>query len=121
MRKLRVLGGGVVFAAFFMWSQEVPRPPEQRPRDTVQEAQRSVITGLKRPEQSKTPHDQSDQFSAKKADPSSPAFKGQPKEGQISGFDFYRDPLNADRPFMTPEEVMQKESAAKPAVMATQR
>ena len=60
MRKLRVLGGGVVFAAFFMWSQEVPRPPEQRPRDTVQEAQRSVITGPKRPEQSKTPHDQSD-------------------------------------------------------------
>ena len=58
MRKLRVLGGGVVFAAFFMWSQEVPRPPEQRPRDTVQEAQRSVITGPKRPEQSKTPHDQ---------------------------------------------------------------
>src|SRR5215213_2642287 len=86
---------------FLLWSQEPPRPAGQ-PRDAVQEAQRSMTPSAKRPEQTRTPHDQSDRFTAAKADPTSPAFKTQPKEGKISGFDFYRDPLNADRPFMTP-------------------
>jgi len=47
--------------------------------------------------------------------------KGQPKQGKISGFDFYRDPLNADRPNQPPEEIVQKEIANKPAVVAAQR
>ena len=48
----------------------------------------------------------------------SPALKSQPKEGKISGFDFYRDPLNADRPQQSPEEIMQKEIANKSGVDA---
>src|SRR4051812_35298385 len=121
MRNFRVVVGGMLFASLFLlWSQEQPRPA-QPPRDAVQEAQRSLTSAPKRPEQSKSPHDQSDRFSAANADPSSPVFKSQPKEGKISGFDFYRDPLNADRPFMTPDEVMKKEIATKPSVMENQR
>jgi hypothetical protein len=55
------------------------------------------------------------------AKPSSPATNDQPKAGKISGLDFYRDPLNADRPNQPPEEIVQKESANKAAVMAAQR
>ena len=74
-----------------------------------------------RPEQKKTPHDLSDVFKATNAKPSSPVTNDQPKQGKISGFDFYRDPLNADRPNQAPEEIVQKETANKPAVMAAQR
>src|SRR6185436_14628585 len=41
--------------------------------------------------------------------------------GRISGFDFYRDPLNADHPFAKFEDIMKKESAGKPAVMKAQQ
>jgi cytochrome c peroxidase len=47
--------------------------------------------------------------------------KTQTKEGRLTGFDFARDPLNADKPFTTFEEVMAKEDAARPAAMAAQR
>ena len=56
-----------------------------------------------------------------KARPSSPVFEDQPKEGRISGFDFYRDPLNADKPNQDPGEIVKKESANKAKVMAAQR
>jgi cytochrome c peroxidase len=45
----------------------------------------------------------------------------QPEQGQIQGFDFYRDPLNAKQPLVTFDELMQADMAAKSAVMATQR
>jgi cytochrome c peroxidase len=90
------------------------------PRDATAEAQTPRQVPTTRPEQQKTDHDQMD-FDSRKAMPASPVFKTQPKEGQISGFDFYRDPLNADHPFTTFEEIMQKESAARPTVMGAQR
>jgi len=90
------------------------------PRDATAEAQTPRQVPTTRPEQQKTDHDQID-FDSRKAMPASPVFKTQPKEGQISGFDFYRDPLNADHPFTTFEVIMQKESAARPTVMAAQR
>ena len=43
-------------------------------------------------------------FAAPNAMPSSPAFGDQPKQGRITGFDFYRDPLNVDEPMTTFEE-----------------
>ncbi|MBV8878332.1 MAG: cytochrome B6 [Planctomycetaceae bacterium] len=96
-----------------------PKPP---PKDAVQEAQRPpVAKSNARPEQQKTDHDRSDVFDAKNAMPNSGNLKGQPKDGKITGFDFYRDPLNSDRPGTPAEEIMAKESAAKAAVMAAQR
>ncbi len=69
----------------------------------------------------KTPQDQSDKFSAARAVPSSPAFGNQPEKGQILGFDFFRDPLNAKKPMESFEENMKADIAAKAGVMETQR
>ena len=95
--------------------------PPSPPPDAVGQAQTPTPVQATRPEQNKTEHDRSDIFNATNATPSSPASKGQPKEGKISGFDFYRDPLNADHPNQPAEEIMQKEIASKPAVMDAQR
>src|ERR1700745_4110340 len=53
--------------------------------------------------------------------PPSPAFRNQPGQGKVSGFDFYRDPLNASHPYESPDAIMQTLSTQKPNVMATQR
>ncbi|MFO0787843.1 MAG: cytochrome B6 [Pirellulales bacterium] len=74
-----------------------------------------------RPEQQVTEHDRSPMFDITKPAPINDALKDQAKAGRITGFDFARDPLNSDKPFTTLEEVMKKESAAKPQVMAAQR
>jgi cytochrome c peroxidase len=91
------------------------------PADAVADAQTTQPVPTERPEQQLTEHDRSGVFDARNALPKSPDFKAQPKEGKISGFDFYRDPLNADRPMQTPDEIMQKEIAQKPKVMQQQR
>lgn len=91
------------------------------PHDAVAEAQEPRTVPIERPEQRKTEHDRSEIFEVQKARPSSPAFLNQPKDGKISGFDFYRDPLNADKPYQEPEQIMKKEMANKPKVMETQR
>src|ERR1035441_3632871 len=89
--------------------------------DAVGAAQQPSALPISRPEQKKTAHDLSDVFNATNAKPSSPVVNDQPKQGKISGFDFYRDPLNADRPNQPPEEIVQKETTNKAAVMAAQR
>ena len=106
---------GVSF--LFLHAQQTP----QAPHDAVNDAQQPQSVPAKRPEQKKTEHDLSDIFSSQNAEPLSPAFKTQPKEGKISGFDFYRDPLNSDVPNANPDEIMQQLSANKPKVMAAQR
>ncbi|MFO0851697.1 MAG: cytochrome B6 [Gemmataceae bacterium] len=92
-----------------------------RPQDPAAEAVAPRKMGGDRPEAKPTEHDKSGVFDPKNAPPVSPALKGQPNEGKITGFDFARDPLNAPKPFTTFDEVMKKESAAKPKVMADQR
>jgi cytochrome c peroxidase len=74
-----------------------------------------------RPEQQLTEHDRSPQFDPTKPAPITSALKDQPKEGRLTGFDFARDPLNADEPFTRFADVMKKESEAKPKVMSAQR
>src|SRR4051794_22964162 len=64
--------------------------------DAVQQAQTPSPAPSTRPEQTKSPHDQSDVFTPQRAEPSSPVLKQQPKEGKNSGFDFFRDPLGSD-------------------------
>lgn len=93
----------------------------QSQKDAVAEAQTPKEVAATRPEQQKTPRDLSDDFSASKALPSSTAFENQPDKGQILGFDFYRDPLNAKKPMQTFEETMKADIAEKPKVMETQR
>jgi cytochrome c peroxidase len=112
----------------------VPVSAQQRPRaqraepapattlpDAAQDAATPRDVPVERPEQELSDHDRSDIFAAQNAAPSSPVFKEQPKEGKISGFDFFRDPLNAPAPFTTFEEIREQESAARPQVMAAHR
>jgi hypothetical protein len=106
--------------------QDVPdrgtaKPASDRPQDPAAAATAVLAVPADRPEQQLTEHDRSDAFDFKKPSPLTPALKGQPKEGRITGFDFARDPLNADKPFTTFEEVMSKEAAQRPTVMAKQR
>ena len=115
-----ILAGGVTALSFQQTPNAGPAEP-QRPGDAIQGAQKPDAAPVTRPEQRKSTHDSSATFGFAGAQPSSPVFRDQPKEGRISGFDFYRDPLNADRPFMPFEEILKKESANKPAVMKAQR
>src|SRR3954451_23132398 len=112
-----ILTGGAIFLALSWAQNNAPRPQ----RDAVEQAQRPSPVKPTRPEQRKSPHDNSDVFDPARAEAVSPDFQTQPKQGKVSGFDFARDPLNADRPMQKPEEIMQKETAAKPGVMAAQR
>src|SRR5690242_1135514 len=84
-----LLGLGLATSA--SWSQaQNPKPPH----DAVLDAQTPHDVQRTRPEQQKNDHDLSDVFKAIKAEPSSSAFTNQPDQGQVLGFDFYRDPLN---------------------------
>jgi cytochrome c peroxidase len=96
------------------------------------EGQRQPLTGTPSPDAvaqaqapprvgpTATPRDTSDMFEASTA-PSSSAFDNQPDHGRATGFDFYKDPLNAKRPGQTFEEGMKADTAEKPKVMETQR
>lgn len=91
------------------------------PLDATQDAQMPRAVSATRPEQKKTPHDLSDIFQANKAQPSSEALKSQPDQGEVRGFDFARDPLNAKFPMQSPDAIMKEDIAAKEGVMAAQR
>src|SRR5438876_6911559 len=123
---------GVVFLAGFVagslvllvHSQEAKtKPPakETAPPDAVAEAQTPKEVPVERPEQKKTAHDLSDVFTPGKAPPSSEALANQTDQGQMNGFDFYRDPLGATKPGMTFDDIFKAGVAGKPKVMATQR
>jgi hypothetical protein len=101
-------------------SQSAPLQPTA-PREAVIEAQQSATVSNERPEQQKTEHDRSNLFDAQNDKPSSPVFQTQPKAGKHSGFDFYRYPLNSERLFADPNEIVRQLSAEKPRVMDTQR
>ncbi len=89
--------------------------------DAIQAAQTVQPSGQERVEQRRSEQDQSLKFSAAEAPSSSADLKQQPEQGKVKGFDFYRDPLNAPRPQITFEEIMQADVAAKNDVMAAQR
>lgn len=132
-----VLGCGVLGLAIAAIAMADPQPPQQQqpqhqpaaqaqppasaPYDAVQAAQEHPDMPVTRPEQRRTEHDRSDIFDATSARSSSPAFKGQPQDGKTTGFDFYRDPLDSDKPMMTFDEIMKADIALKPAVMERQR
>jgi cytochrome c peroxidase len=95
------------------------RAPQQSPRpEAIQEAQTPRAVPVERPEQQQSAHDNSNIFQATQAMPASNALADQPDQGKVLGFDFYRDPLNAQRPMQTFEEIAQADVAAKAQVMA---
>lgn len=96
-------------------------PGDKRPFDAVADAQTPRTVRSERPEQKKTEHDGSDIFNVLKAPSSSPVLKNQPKEGKVSGFDFYRDPLSAEQPYQKTEDIVKKETAGKSGVMDAQK
>ena len=119
IRKSKITVGICAGCAILVaWAQN---PAARPPRDAVAEAQQPQSVKTNRPDSRRVPT--TNRTSSIPAGPSLPPlrFKTQPKEGKISGFDFARDPLNADRPHQDPEEIMKKEIANKPNVMAAQR
>lgn len=120
----RSWGAPVICVTLLVFGWAASSGAEQNPAptsaDAVAAAQQPSPVQATRPEQKKTAHDLSDVFNASNAKPSSAVTKDQPKQGKISGFDFYRDPLNADRPNQPPDEIVQKETANKAAIMAAQ-
>lgn len=108
-------------AGVFLGAWMVSAAPQQPVRDPAAEAVNPQPVPAERPEQKQTEHDKSGAFDWKKPAPLSAALKDQPNGGRIAGFEFSRDPLGADKPFLTLVEVMKKESEAKPKVMDAQR
>jgi cytochrome c peroxidase len=100
---------------------QTAQPKTAPPRDAVADAETQHNVPVTRPEQHPTDHDKAVDEARKRPAPLNPALKQQPQMGQLSGFDFARDPLNAQRPFQTFEEVMQEDVRQKPQVTALQR
>jgi cytochrome c peroxidase len=127
-----------LLSAFGLQAIDAQNPPPDQPTAPAAPAEPQSLEGqsdfdpateavavrrvaLDRPEQQITEHDRSQIFAPARPAPLSPAFAGQAKEGRMLGFDFARDPLNADEPFTTFEQVMQRESAARPVSSTAQR
>ena len=115
-----VLAVCVVSAVSLQNSERQAPGSQKQSTDAVEAAQKPGAVANTRPEQQKTDHDRSAIFTLADAQPASPVFANQPKAGRLIGFDFYRDPLGSDRPFMAFDEIMNKESANKAAVMKAQ-
>ena len=111
---LACLLGGLALAV----AARAAAPP---PHDAIADAQTPRDPPATRPEQKLSEHDRAKVFQPSNAPPSSRALEDQPEKGQIQGFDFVRDPLDAKRPMQTFEEIMAADVALKPKVMAAQR
>ena len=119
---LALLAGGLVLLMRSSADDNQKASPSQRPHDAVADAQTPREVPVERPEQKKNDHDLSDIFAPSKALPISEALASQTDQGQMLGFDFYRDPLGAMKPGTTFEDVYKAGVAGKPKVMArTQR
>jgi cytochrome c peroxidase len=116
--------------AVFVHSQ--PADPDRQPAgrkaaaqaapfDAVADAQTPRAATKDRPEQQPKPTDAAERFVPENAPKSSPALEQQPEKGELNGFDFARDPLNAKKPKQTFDEIMKEDVAAKDKVMAAHR
>ncbi len=112
---------GFLLVSSESWTQTKASSTQKAPNDAVMEAQTSKVVPITRPEQKKNEHDLKDIFIPTKAEPSSTAFKEQPEEGKMEGFEFYRDPLNAKKPKMTFDEIYKADVADKSKVMKMQK
>ncbi len=113
--------GVPLVAGVFLGAWMVSASPQQPVRDPAAEATKAQPVPTERPEQKQTDSDKSEKFDWKKPAPLTKALKDQPNGGRIAGFEFSRDPLGAEKPFQTFDEVMKKESEQKPKVMDAHR
>src|SRR3954453_23638761 len=118
---IRNVAATLTLAGAVIGTISLAQTPKSPPPDAVQSAQTTRSVADKRPEQKLSAHDQSAAFKAANAAPSSVVFKTQPDDGEVRGFDFYRDPLNAKKPMQAPEEITAQDKAMKPKVMEAQR
>lgn len=119
---LSVAAAVLIVAGLAVYSEEEQRKsPAKAPHDAVADAQEPRETKASRPEQKKSRHDRSEVFLATKSSPITSALDEQPKGGDVTGFDFYRDPLNSDKPMTSASEVMKQDIAEKPKVTQMQR
>jgi cytochrome c peroxidase len=118
---IRLVTSAVALAGVVICTFSVAQTPKNSPSDAVESAQTTRAVVEKRPEQKLSGHDQSDVFKAAKAPVASTVFNTQPDDGEVRGFDFYRDPLNAKKPMQTAEEITAADKAMKPKVMEAQR
>src|SRR5690242_6473575 len=97
------LAGFVASLVLVVYSQEpkTNSPKGDAPQDAVVEAQTPREVPVAAPEQKKTAHDLSDIFAPCKALPITEALVDQTDQGQMLGFNFYRDPLGAMKPGTT--------------------
>lgn len=117
-----VIAAVLVVAGLAVYSEEVQRKQKAKaPPDAVAEAQQPRETKATRPEQKKSKHDRSDLFKADQSAPLTAALDDQPRGGDNTGFDFFRDPLNTDKPMTLASDVMKQDIAEKPKVMEMQR
>jgi len=114
------VAGGLVLVVYSQEPKTNSPKGDVRP-DAVAEAQTPREVPVEGPEQKKTAHDLSDIFAPSKALPITEALVNQTDQGQMLGFDFYRDTLGAMKPGTTFEDIYKAGVAAKPKVMATQR
>jgi cytochrome c peroxidase len=119
-RSIGTTAAALLLAGLANLQAQTPPPPKVL-ADAVQEAQTPRKVAEKRPEQKLSDHDQSQEFKGQVSPPASTVFKTQPDNGEVRGFDFYRDPLNAKKPMQTPEEITAEDKAMKPKVMEAQR
>jgi cytochrome c peroxidase len=115
------VAGSLVLLAPSQETKTKPSPKDNAPSDAIAEAQTPKEVPMERPEQKKTAHDLSDIFAQSKTLPSSEGLVNQTDQGQMLGFDFYRDPLGVMKPGTTFEDVYKAGVAGKPKVMATQQ
>jgi cytochrome c peroxidase len=106
------------FGMFALGAMSVAILAQNAPQDAIAQAQQQGVAKTSRPEQQKNAHDGG---AFKQAPPSSPVLATQPKQGKNSGIDYYRDPVNADSPNQSPDEIMQALIAGKPRAMAAQQ
>jgi cytochrome c peroxidase len=131
LRLLAFVCVGTLLTTLIAWraigQSAQPKPPAKNPapatssRDAAAEAQTPRATPKARPEQQSSEHDKSAVFSAKNARAVTGALKHQPQEGKVTGFDFFRDPLDAKEPFTLFADVMKQDVADKAKVMGVQR
>ncbi len=107
---LALLGSAIALAS----------PTRSTTFDAIAAAQTPAKPAAQRPEQNLTEHDKSPLLDGAEPMVVSAAVTKQPNGGRITGFDFVRDPLNADKPGAKFEDIMAKESNAKPRVMSEQ-